>query len=253
MTTTKGFTLIELLVVIVIFGGIMAALMVAFLISESSYHTADSYVQVQQEARRAFDAMVKELREAGWDATNKPTVPGCAGCGATGDRVWITNAGTYVLNNTAGNRIDFQVALGYDLSTTVTGCPIAAVCWGAQNPLNPAQPNQANWSVRYWIDTSIPPTFPRLVRDVFDQNGVVQDGAGGTASLRRILANGVDATGITTFTYPYLPGTITPAKTVKITLGIQEQAQVTGGKRTLSIGVAPMTPNLETLVKLRNN
>lgn len=233
-----GFTLFELLVVIVIFGGIMAALMVAFLISESSYHTADSYVQVQQEARRAFDTMVKELREAGWGtvAANPGTGGNCT-FAALISAVTVSNTCVAAGGN-AGNQIDFQIALGYDLDVAVPGpppCPDAAVCWGAQDPT--ASPsNQANWSVRYWIDAVTMPTKPQLVRDVFNDAGVFQP------NLRRIMANGVDAVP-TTFTYN------SANKTVKITLRITEQARVTGGQRTLAIGGSP---DLETLVRLRN-
>lgn len=86
---TKGFTLVELLVVAVLTVIVAGGLLTAFLTGQTSYFSADAYVQVQQEARRAFDAMVRELREAG------PT------------------AGAGTLMNVSGNQLNFQVAMDY--------------------------------------------------------------------------------------------------------------------------------------------
>jgi prepilin-type N-terminal cleavage/methylation domain-containing protein len=60
----EGFTLVELLVVVVIFGGIMGALLISFLTGQSTYFSADAYIQAQQEARRSLDTMIRELRES---------------------------------------------------------------------------------------------------------------------------------------------------------------------------------------------
>jgi len=125
----RGFTLMELLVVVVIFGGIMGALLISFLVSRSSYLSADSYVHVQQEARRAFDVMVRELREAGnVDAT-------CAGCDPNEDF-------------TDRPRANFQVALSYNAGT-------GAIVWGNEN--------QQNGWVHYLLNQTVPTNW-QLVR-----------------------------------------------------------------------------------------
>ncbi len=60
-----GMTIVELMAVVVLFLTLTAALLTAFLTARTSYHAAEASVQVQQELRRAFDAAVQELREAG--------------------------------------------------------------------------------------------------------------------------------------------------------------------------------------------
>lgn len=103
----RGLTLLELLIVLVIFGGIMGVLLISFLIGRSSYVSADAYIQVQQEARRAFDAMVKELRGTANIDTELTA--------ANGD----TPAG-------GATRLNFQLDRGYNVS----GCTPNAICWG---------------------------------------------------------------------------------------------------------------------------
>ena len=122
-----GFTLVELTVVsalLLILGG---GLLTTLLTGQTSYLSADAYIQVQEEARKAFDNMVRELREAGGPlvsvSPNPPAGP--------------------------GTQLDFQVALGYDLdggAGAVAGCPDAAVCWGATDPNGVPH---FNWRIRY--------------------------------------------------------------------------------------------------------
>ncbi|MBI2104359.1 MAG: type II secretion system protein [Candidatus Omnitrophica bacterium] len=124
-----GMTLIEILFVLVIFGGLLATLMASLLVSRTSYVSADAFVQVQQEARRAFDVMVKELREAGQVNNNVAiAVPGV-------------------------QRLDFQIDRGYDAAAC------GGVCWGTENPAFPS-----GW-VHYVLDAATPPA-PRLMRCV---------------------------------------------------------------------------------------
>jgi len=131
-----GFTLVELLFVMAIFSGIIGALLLTFVVGRNSYLSSDAYIQVQQEARRAFDTMVKELREAGGTVTATAGPP---------------------------SQLQFQIALGFNLA----GCAVNAVCWGA---LNQNGSNQPGWSVRYRVSGT------QVIREVLDQNSTVQPG-----------------------------------------------------------------------------
>lgn len=63
MTRQDGLSLFELIVVAAIFAAMTAALLISFVVGRRSHVVGDAYVQVQQEARRAVDAMIKELRQ----------------------------------------------------------------------------------------------------------------------------------------------------------------------------------------------
>lgn len=115
-----------MLVVLTLLTGLVGALMVSLLVGQASSLSAEAYVQVQQEARRAFDQMVKELREA-----------------RINNNISIAEPGV--------QRLDFQVSRGYD--TAVCG----GICWGTDDV---ALPN--GW-VHYVIDAS-DPAHARLVR-----------------------------------------------------------------------------------------
>ena len=101
----RGFTMVELMIVALIMVILSGGVMVLFLTGRQSYLSADAFIVVQQEARKAFDNMVRELRESG------------------------------NINIPAGNvrRLDFQVARGYNLAAP---CPANAICWGNENAAN---------------------------------------------------------------------------------------------------------------------
>lgn len=100
-----GFSLVELLIVIGALGLVMTATMLMFTSGHQSLRSSDAYLQVQHEARRALDAMSRELREADHIDTES------------------TDQGEDVTDAT---RLNFQIARGYD----VAGCAADAVCWG---------------------------------------------------------------------------------------------------------------------------
>lgn len=104
-----GFTLVEMMVVTVLLFIVGGGLVSTFLTGQASYFSTGAYIQVQQEARRAFDVMVRELREA---------------------RVSGANGGMTVLGSGA-NQLNFQVARGY--TATCHGVPTAQpeTCWGS--------------------------------------------------------------------------------------------------------------------------
>ena len=99
-----GYTLIELMavsaVIAVLGGGFVSVLVTA----QGLYFSGDANLQVQQEARKALDAMVRELREAGAEPPGQ------------------ISATTSQLN--------FQIARGYNAES---GCQNPArVCWGSE-------------------------------------------------------------------------------------------------------------------------
>ena len=135
--TTRGFSLFEIMVVTVIFLILLAGLITMLLTGQTSHLTMDASIQVQQEARRAFDHMVREMRSSG---------------------------GTIAA---AGGQLDFQTALGYNLA--LGGCPANQVCWGAKDANGTDQPG---WSLRYRVDAGA----QQLLREIIDGGGTEQAG-----------------------------------------------------------------------------
>ena len=118
MRARRGFTLMEVLVTVVIFGIVLGVLLVSFLVSKNTYVSSDAYVRIQQEARRAFDSMVKELHQAG----------------QVNNSVAIATPGV--------QRLDFQIVRTYD----VVAC--GGNCWGTDDATLP------NGWVHYVLDTA---------------------------------------------------------------------------------------------------
>ncbi len=117
MKRHRGFTLSEIIVVAALFLILGGGILTAFLTGQTSYFSADSYVQVQQEARRAFDYMVRELRESG-----------NISCGAA--------AGGCATPATPSTRLNFQIALGYFSSAATSPCGTVGVCYGNEAAAN---------------------------------------------------------------------------------------------------------------------
>ena len=195
----RGFTLVEMLVVLVIFGGIMGALLISFLVGKSSFLSADMYIHVQQEARRAFDIMVKELRESG--NIDSPT---------TSPTVGFLNA----------TRVNFQIARGYNINggcTIPVSCATCTcrntntVCWGNDT-------TNCNW-VHYLVNNGQLLRCQSANPDTADATLV--------ASTCRVMANDLQT---------FLADFDTTAQTVTMRLEIREtSAQLPGG----SMGTTP--------------
>ena len=197
------------LILFVIGGGLLTT----FLTGQTSYLSGDAYVRVQEEARKAFDNVVRELREAGWETTVPKPSPGLLYVGG--------GSGT-------SSQLEFQVALGYNLPSG--GCELApyagAICWGAQDG---SGANRAGWSVRYEV------AGKQLLRKVFDAAGAEQ------TALQRVLANDVDAPN-SSFAWDAAAS----VRTVTITLQILYQnSALPGGSQT--------TNQLTSRVRLRNS
>ncbi|MBI1992394.1 MAG: prepilin-type N-terminal cleavage/methylation domain-containing protein [Candidatus Omnitrophica bacterium] len=110
-----GMTLLEVLVTLLILSVIVGAVFTSRILTQRLYLTTEAYVHVQQEARSAFDTMVRELRQA--------------------------RASTLA----AGAACTFQVALGYALPAP---CPANGICWGARDE---AGATQSGWKLRYQL------------------------------------------------------------------------------------------------------
>ena len=201
-SSIQGFTLVEILVVMAMVGVVMGALLTSFLIGRKSYLSADAYIQVQQEARRAFDVIVKELREARVD-------------GPDGDA--FTNQPF-----TDVTRVNLQVAEGYDVPAS--GCG-TAICWG-----DGTATNDGRWI--HYLPLVASPTNTQLIRCVSagadDVIGSLGDCNAGTV---RVLANNVQ-----TFLASYVDA---PDKTVTIQLAIQQVSQQLAGG-SMSTTPAPL-------------
>ena len=125
-----GFTLSELVIATALLAILSGVLASGLLLGRRTYVTSETYVQVQEETRRAFDAMGRELRGGGGTITP------------------------------AANQLTFQLALGFNLAP-LAGCPANAICWGAKNQ---AGANQPGWTLRYRLDTAA----QQLLREVVD-------------------------------------------------------------------------------------
>ena len=62
--TRAGFTLVELMTVAVIFLIVFTAIFLVLTMGRRSWQIGSAQVELQQEARRGMDAMIKELRQA---------------------------------------------------------------------------------------------------------------------------------------------------------------------------------------------
>lgn len=148
----RGLSLMELMVTLAMLSVLVGVILGTFMIGRSSYTSADTYVQVQQAARQAFDNMVKELH----------------GAGLVNNNVAIAEPGV--------QRLDFQISRGYD----VAAC--GGICWGTDDPAIPT-----GW-VHYIVDASNAQNV-RLMRCV--TAGRLDAMPGGFAGCR-VLSNNVN-------------------------------------------------------------
>ncbi len=110
-----GFTLIEMMVVMAIFSMIMASIFGVLAIGRSSWYQGTTQIDVQQEARKAMDKIVRELRESGSQkitvGASQVTFQISTGVDANGQIIW--GACTNWANNTttvAGYAIKYYLS-----------------------------------------------------------------------------------------------------------------------------------------------
>ena len=101
----RGFTLTELLVAAFLSAAIGVGLLASFIVGRTSFLSANVGMRIQEQARQAFDNVVRELREAGKVSTTS-----------------LPNGAI---------QLNFQIARGYNQS----GC-LNAICWGSEQALD---------------------------------------------------------------------------------------------------------------------
>ena len=115
-SSASAFTLVEILVVIVLFAILGGVLLTTVLTGQTSYSFSDAYLRVQEESRRAFDVMTRELREAG-PVSGPPQL------------ISVTND---VPAASGFRQLNFQIARGYNVPVD---CP-NTICWGSEVQVN---------------------------------------------------------------------------------------------------------------------
>ena len=171
LASGTGFTFVEILIVSVLFLVIGGALITISLTGRKTYLSTSAYIQVQYEARRAFDPIVRELRESRMSAVSPTTV--------------LPNGST---------QLNFQIAKGYNLNATDPACPANDVCWGSELAAD-------GW-IHYAIVASPEPNNPwQLIRcaNASEAGAIAALGAG-----CRVLANNVrhpNGSGTAAFAY----------------------------------------------------
>ena len=192
-----GFTLVEMLIVTVLLFVVGGGMLSTFLTGQASFMSGEAYVQVQQEARHAFDVMVRELREARMSLGNPTTTLG---------------NGSIQLN--------FQVALGYNDQVACQNP--ASTCWGNENGVG-----NNNWLHYAIIGTG---SAAQLVRYLDTSETGTFTSARCVSPTCRVLANNIAVPALPTFAYD--PAT----KVVTITLQIQRNdSRLPGGRQATPV------------------
>ena len=173
-----GFSLAEIIIVAFLMVLVGGALIVVMISGPISLRSSDAYVLVQEEARKALNAMLRELRQAG------PST------GTTQIRVNPFNPNP---------QLDFQMARLYDNNIcgagTACGNPDGTICrgtcWG--------DVNTGEWLHLVWLPANPPTTpTPQLIRcatgvgtrDTVINNGNIPGVCNGGAGFQ-VLANNV--------------------------------------------------------------
>ncbi len=176
MSRCRGLTFVEMIVVIAIFTGLSASLLTALLVGRTSQVSSEAYIQVQEETRRLFDDVVRELHEAG-NVNNNVSIP-------TANPV---------------QRLDFQIVRGYD--HVDCGGAGTGLCMGTDDAAFPV-----GW-IHYNLDAVTDPTNPRFMRCVTAGR---LDAMPANYVGCRVLANRVNATlANSSFTYDHINRTVT--------------------------------------------
>lgn len=106
-----------------VFSIMIASVFSIMTIGRSSYYQGGTAVDVQQEARKAVDKMVRELRESGSQKQNLPTI-----------------------SPYTANEITFQVSTGVDAS--------GEIIWGATTSWADSTTAVAGYAIRYYLSNN---------------------------------------------------------------------------------------------------
>ena len=225
----RGCTLVELMIVSVLLVILGGAFITTFLSGQTSYLTADAYITVQQEARRGFDYMVRELRQSG-TIYQTPAIK--LTCGST-TVVTCPSTGT-----PPSQQINFEVAMNY----------AGGIQWGN------ADPGNTNGSIHYAI-VQAPAPNPnneyKLIRFITTSDSSVpvsQTVAGCTPPNCRILANYVNlgSAGSTQ------SGFLVNGSVITLQLQLLYRSPLRPTQSMGAVGVGSTTQPLVAQVELRN-
>lgn len=213
-----GFTLVELMIVgvlLVILGG---AFVTTFLSGQTSYFAADANIQIQQEARRAFDFMTHELRQSGTD---------------------YQGAGTFTCSPSAcvapggapQTQVNFKIARSYTAG---------AIDWGTDKPNLP----ERDWFIHYAIVGPVSAANPeyKLIRFLSVNAADTRTLAGCTAPNCRILANYLALGTGTTQSGFLMSGSVV---TIQLQLQYRSSSRFTGPTQTMGSSTAPLVAQVE--------
>ena len=135
---SRGFSYVEITMVLAMYVIISVALCIIVCTGQRFYESADSAVEVQEQARLALTTMARELKRA------HPTLLSLPG-------------------NCSGSQCQFQLALGFG----VAPCAANVVCVGASDAQGV---NHQDWSIRYRLWNG------QLLRDILNETGIPQSG-----------------------------------------------------------------------------
>lgn len=215
-----GFTLVELMIVgvlLVILGG---AFVTTFLSGQTSYFAADANIQIQQEARRAFDFMTHELRQSG---TTGGTVLSC--------NLNTTDGCSTPPGGTPTTQINFQIAKAYTAG---------AITWGSDRS-NPG--DYIHYKLLAVGGTSTEYKLIRFLSGTINDSGPATVAACTAAVPCRILANYISLGSGTTQSGFLLSGT-GPSPVVTIQLQLQYRSPLRP-TQTMGSSTAPLVAQVE--------
>ncbi len=214
--SASGFTLVEIMMVAILGVLLGAGLITTYLTGQTSYLSADAYIQVQQEARRAFDNMVRELRESG-----------NISCGMGQTTTTCTDT-----------QLNFQITRGYNQAAP---CPANLICYGSENAA-------LEWVHYGIIVNATNSNNTQLVRYITaaGNGGQAAPASCLAAANCRVLANNIDTT-TTTFVWD------SANRVVTLNVQIRYTSPKLPGGTAVSGGGWQTTGPLTTRVKLRNS
>src|SRR5262245_1426855 len=192
-----GFTLTELLVTMAIVGVVIGGLSIMITTGQRQYMMGAGQVEAQQNVRIAFDRMVREIREAGYNPTMNPALVAIVNTG--GGTAMPTATAFMIQNDWNGNgAIDNNIAICLPSGAAPAGVPLTCP---PNNTLHGEQ-------VRYVINGK------QLTRQ-----------ESGVDAAAQVMIAGVDTTGIATpFDFRASDGVTvpgTPANIARVTLTLQ--------------------------------
>ncbi|MFZ5801182.1 MAG: PilW family protein [Candidatus Omnitrophota bacterium] len=156
MLGNKAFTLVEVLISVFVFTVVAAGLYIVLAGGQSTWHTTEVSVQLQQNLRQALQRVTRELHESGFDSADVAQVTIQEGAG---------------LNNS--DILQFKVPGDWDLDGDILDGSNhlewgSYLQWGSFNPACGASPSCKNFSVQYFINSD-----GRFQRQVLNDTGSV--------------------------------------------------------------------------------